>query len=447
MSQQQLAESNVTAKQQIARSQLNSVAARPPQEGFHSAILQLQRTLGNQRVAQLIQAKRITPEGKIIGLQRKLTVGAADDQYEQEADHVARQVVSMPDSVAMAPLQQTSLVEGEASRAQTLRSKRLPLAASTAPFVQRHVGEDGWEPRPIQANSAGSRAHSFEAGDDIESQVNQSKGGGSQLPDSVRAYMEPRFGLDFSHVRVHTGSDAIQMNRGVGAQAFTHGSDIYYGAGTNPSNMELTAHELTHVVQQTGSAPLQTRRSGKKSSVNPISPLQRACATCSNSTSEEKGSYPVSSGQELIARQADEDTQQYPPDWQHGAPTKPVPPDPHVLPIPDPNQMPDQGPYRTPPTPQPSNDMPSTEPSTREKIAGALKKAGVPAWAVAGLIVVIIAALADPEPFTKVALLIGAAAATAFFILIGRVSDVPSSAATTASTSDAETGQKSAQVA
>jgi hypothetical protein len=41
------------------------------------------------------------------------------------------------------------------------------------------------------------------------------------------------------------------------------------------------------------------------------------------------------------------------------------------------------------------------------------------------LIVVIIAALADPEPFTKVALIIGAAAATAFFIFIGRQSDVP----------------------
>ena len=44
----------------------------------------------NRRVAQLIQAKRLTPDGKMIGLQRKLTVGAADDQYEQEADRMAR---------------------------------------------------------------------------------------------------------------------------------------------------------------------------------------------------------------------------------------------------------------------------------------------------------------------------------------------------------------------
>jgi hypothetical protein len=58
--------------------------------------------------------------------------------------------------------------------------------------------------------------------------------------------------VDFSQVRVHTGSDAKQVNRDVGAQAFTHGSDIYYGAESSPADLELTAHELTHVVQQSG---------------------------------------------------------------------------------------------------------------------------------------------------------------------------------------------------
>jgi hypothetical protein len=43
--------------------------------------------------------------------------------------------------------------------------------------------------------------------------------------------MEPRFGVDFSAVRVHTGSSAVQMNKDLHAQAFTHGSDIYYGSG------------------------------------------------------------------------------------------------------------------------------------------------------------------------------------------------------------------------
>ncbi|MFW5766637.1 MAG: eCIS core domain-containing protein, partial [Coleofasciculus sp.] len=70
----------------------------------------------------------------------------------------------------------------------------------------------------------------------------------------VRGFMEPRFGADFSGVRVHTGGEAVQMNQELGAQAFTHGSDVYFGAGKEPGNNELTAHELTHVVQQNGKA-------------------------------------------------------------------------------------------------------------------------------------------------------------------------------------------------
>ncbi len=87
---------------------------------------------------------------------------------------------------------------------------------------------------------------------DLESRIGSSKGGGSPLSNDVRSFMEPRFGADFSGVRVHTGSDAVQMTQGVNAQAFAHGSDIYFGAGKAPGKDTLTAHELTHVVQQTG---------------------------------------------------------------------------------------------------------------------------------------------------------------------------------------------------
>ena len=64
--------------------------------------------------------------------------------------------------------------------------------------------------------------------------------------------MEPRFGANFSGVRVHTDSSAVQMNKELGAQAFTHGRDIFYGAGKSPGKNSLTAHELTHTIQQTG---------------------------------------------------------------------------------------------------------------------------------------------------------------------------------------------------
>ncbi len=84
----------------------------------------------------------------------------------------------------------------------------------------------------------------------LEDQLNRSKTGGSPLPTEVRSFMEPRFGADFSQVRVHTDSNAIQMNRDLSAEAFTHGQDVFFGAGRVPANDALTAHELTHVVQQ-----------------------------------------------------------------------------------------------------------------------------------------------------------------------------------------------------
>jgi hypothetical protein len=50
-------------------------------------------------------------------------------------------------------------------------------------------------------------------------------------------------------MRVHTGGEAVQMNQELGAQAFTHGSDVYFGEGKSPGNNELTAHELTSELQ------------------------------------------------------------------------------------------------------------------------------------------------------------------------------------------------------
>jgi hypothetical protein len=62
--------------------------------------------------------------------------------------------------------------------------------------------------------------------------------------------MENRFGVDFSAIRVHTDSASASMCSEVGAKAFAVGNRIYYGAGYAPGKNELTAHELTHTVQQ-----------------------------------------------------------------------------------------------------------------------------------------------------------------------------------------------------
>lgn len=237
MPRQRLAVSPETKQRQIARRASRSAPTPSFPGKIRSAVLQLQGTLGNRRVAQLIQAERLTVHGKIVGLQPKLAVSAPDDEYEQEADRVARQVLNTSDGAAADSVQRA--MSPEEDKDETLQTK--PLAAPGTPLALR------------------ASTGPLEAGADIEAQVNASKGGGHRLPDGVRGYMEPRFGVDFSHVRIHTGGDAIQMNQEVGARAFTHGSDIYFGTGQSPHDLALTAHELAHVVQQTGDAPLRTK--------------------------------------------------------------------------------------------------------------------------------------------------------------------------------------------
>ena len=77
---------------------------------------------------------------------------------------------------------------------------------------------------------------------------------GRPLDPDTRAVMEPRFGHDFSRVRVHSDVEAARAAGALSAQAFARGSDIVFGAGRfRPDTLEgrrLIAHELVHVVQQ-----------------------------------------------------------------------------------------------------------------------------------------------------------------------------------------------------
>lgn len=77
---------------------------------------------------------------------------------------------------------------------------------------------------------------------------------GQPLDAETRAFMEPRFGHDFSRVRVHTGARAAESARAVNALAYTVGRDVVFGAGQyapgTSAGRRLLAHELAHVVQQ-----------------------------------------------------------------------------------------------------------------------------------------------------------------------------------------------------
>ena len=215
-------------------------------------------------------------------IQTKLTVGQPNDKYEQEADSVADKVVqrlsksdnanhqSTPSvSEASTPIIQhkTDAPEEEKLDRQEDNQKELPELQR---MPVSSIGDDegvqmkcaacgGEEHEHVQKKGiviARKEATEGVASNDIESQLNSSKGGGSPLPDNTRTSMESAMGADFSNVRVHTGSNAVQMSQDLNAQAFTHGSDVYFNEGKySPSGTEggrLLAHELVHTVQQGG---------------------------------------------------------------------------------------------------------------------------------------------------------------------------------------------------
>lgn len=167
-------------------------------------------------------------------IQAKLTVGQPNDIYEQEADRLADRVMRMTDE---------SLVQ---------RQSGCPECQEEEGFIQRQSLDD--EEEMLQAKSASSQTPQVTP--PVESGINSLKGSGHPLPESTRAFFEPRFGTDFSHVRVHTGNTAAQTAQSINAKAYTTGNNIAFNRGQYAPESEpgkrLLAHELTHVVQQKG---------------------------------------------------------------------------------------------------------------------------------------------------------------------------------------------------
>lgn len=135
--------------------------------------------------------------------QTKLSVNQPGDQYEVEAESMANEVMTM-----------------------------------SAPDVQRS-SEDG--------SSFG----------DVSGIVDDGlSGGGQPLDSETRSFMEPRFGVNFNDVRIHTDSKAAQSSEAMAARAYAVGPNIAFKSGEySPGSSDgkrLLAHELTHVVQQTG---------------------------------------------------------------------------------------------------------------------------------------------------------------------------------------------------
>jgi hypothetical protein len=150
-------------------------------------------------------------------LQAKLETSQPGDAYEREADQVAKQVMRMPDR----PVPQ-------------------PYASEAGAKVQRKAD--------AQVNTAPTSD---------SANVHVQSGAGQALDHRTRDFFEPRFGQDFSEVRVHAGADAETSARDVNSRAYTVGQDVVFGAGefapATQEGRQLLAHELAHVVQQSKS--------------------------------------------------------------------------------------------------------------------------------------------------------------------------------------------------
>jgi len=228
----------ITAKKPLSTKENSAINKRKTDFRSQSSpadqVLYLQRTIGNQAVQRLIKSG---------ALQAKLRIGQPGDKYEQEADRVAERVMRMPEpQVHRQPIE-----EEEEEQIQTK-----PVIEQITPLVQKQVEEE--EEEELQAKATSGRIS--EVNSNLESHILSLKSGGQPLSKSERAYFEPRFGVGFSQVRLHSDAQAAESARALNAKAYTLGQDVVFGTGQDTPGTDegrrLMAHELTHVVQQSG---------------------------------------------------------------------------------------------------------------------------------------------------------------------------------------------------
>jgi hypothetical protein len=185
--------------------------------------------------SQTVSSSAAWPHSGVI--QTKLSVGDVNDPLEDEANRVADQVMRMPDPgffTARAPAQ---------------------ISRKCASCENEERGNPTIEPTRVAANN------------EAPAVVHQALRAPAQpLDPASRAYFELRLGHNLSQVRVHHDSVADASAHAVNALAYTVGEDIVFRGGQyaphTRSGQHLLAHELTHVVQQSGAGSVD-RRVGK----------------------------------------------------------------------------------------------------------------------------------------------------------------------------------------
>jgi len=251
-----------------------------PTTGEHEPdLVRLQRMVGNQAVQRMMSSGTVEISHRTAPtVQAKLTVGAADDAYEREADQVASQVMKKSASIQREGEEEELQMkradiqrEGEEEELQMKRADIQREGEEEELQMKRADIQREGEEEELQMKRADVQREeeqvdmsgSFDVNGDVESRINAESGSGEAIPDVNRDLFESSMGRDFSGVKIHTGQESDNLNQELGARAFTKGNDIFFREGEyNPGSsggQELLAHELTHVVQQ-GGAPLKQKR-------------------------------------------------------------------------------------------------------------------------------------------------------------------------------------------
>jgi hypothetical protein len=191
----------------------------------------------------------------------KLTVGTPGDEYEEEADRVAQQVMRMPLPAAAGDTALASIKQ-VCNDAETTNVVRRALVN-----VPTQTMDDEEFARRSQTGRVSRKANDGSNENDAEMLANEAshavahRDAGRSLSEESRRFFEPRFGADLSRVRLHEGAGAAEAAHRLNARAFTHGSDIWMGRQEREADRALLAHELVHVIQQRRpGAPTSVRR-------------------------------------------------------------------------------------------------------------------------------------------------------------------------------------------
>jgi hypothetical protein len=252
----------------------SSVLAAPS----HGGILQRKCACGNHIMAGGECAECSKTK---LHLQRKLTIGASSDPLELEADRMAeavataRFVATKPDTSPLSVQRQEVPLEKPREQTTQFRGQEAPKQGHAKLLDQSKLREPPkFAPsvvKPLFKREPG-------AGTIPDPQIVEAglQSPGIPLDPATRDFMESRFGYDFSQVRIHTDPKAAESARALNAMAYTVGRDVVFGPGRyspmTSSGTRLLAHELTHVVQQTGS---ESNLLGPTDGNRELSPISR----------------------------------------------------------------------------------------------------------------------------------------------------------------------------